>query len=360
MHSCLFAFVGGLIGALAGCSSAHIGHPGTPAPVTVQTATPVRHVFRGKIEAFGQVAADRRSALSLSLPQAGQVLAIKAIAGQHVQRGKALLQLTTDPATRSAYLHAKNALAVARSDLDRITHLHSDKLATNAQLDAARTAVSDAQAALEAQALLGGGDAVATLRAPADGVVTALPVQRGERVAAGTQLIGFTPDAALSAQLAVDPVSAPDIRVGMPVTIHPVYAAPGAPPLAATVAAIGSAVDAQTHMVDIVATFDARAPLQEGAAIAAIIHTTKEPVWAVPRSALQHDAHGNYVFQIEDGKAHRVDVTVLAPDGSPVGVAGKLDPHAAVITLGSYETADGQPVRAAAPTAPRTAGTTSR
>jgi hypothetical protein len=48
-----------------------------------------------------------------------------------------------------------------------------------------------------------------------------------------------------------------------------------------------------------------------------------------------------------------VDVKVLAPDGSPVGVAGALDPHAPVITLGSYEISDGDPVRGAPAAASR-------
>lgn len=359
-RACLLAFVAGSAWVLAACSTAHNGNPGGPAPVAVQTAMPVRHMFSDKIEAFGRLAADSRAALSLSLPQAGQILAIKVIAGQRVQRGQMLLQLGTDPATRAAYLRAQNSLALARSELDRITQLHADKLATNAQLDAARSAVSDDQTALAAQAQLGGSDAVGTLRAPADGVITALQVQRGERVAAGTNLIRFAPRAAMVAQLGVDPRVAPSIRVGMSVSIRLVYAAPGAPPLAGTVTAIGTAVDPQTHLVDVDATLDAHAPLLEGAAIAAIIHARSIEAWAVPRASLQRDAHGNYVFQIEGGKARRIDVKVLAPDGSPIGVAGALDPHAPVITLGSYETTVDQPVRAAAPAVPRATGTATR
>lgn len=344
---------------LAACSSAHNDNMDAPATVTVQTAMPVRRVFSDSIEAFGRVAADNRAALSLSLPQAGQVLSVKALAGERVQRGETLLQLSTGPATRSAYVHAQNALALARSELERTTQLHIGKLATNTQLDAARSAVADAQAALAAQAQLGGGDVVATLRAPADGVVTALHVQRGERVAAGTKLIAFAPRAALVAQLGVDPRAATDIRVGMAVAIRQVDAATGAPPLAGTVAAVGTAVDPQTHLVDIVASLDAHTPLLDGATISARIVTRKVQAWAVPRAALQHDARGTCVFQVEHGKARRVEVKVLAPAGSPVGVAGSLDAHAAVITLGSYEATDGQPV-VVAPSARHMAGGTTR
>lgn len=336
--------------ALAACSGTG-GDADAPQPaVAVDTAMPVRQTFHATVAAFGQLAADSRNALSLSLPQAGEVTATRALAGQRVRRGDVLLELATDPATRSAYLQAQTALQVARSDLARTVGLHAQKLATNAQLDAARKAVTDAQATLDAQSRLGGAQAVASLRAPADGVVTTLDVQRGQRVAAGTPLLQFMPAAALAAQLGIDPGAAGSVHTGMPVTLKPVYAARGVAPLHATVALVGDAVNPQTHLVDVLATLDARTPLPAGTAFSAGIATTPFTAWAVPRDALQNDDAGNFVLQVEDGKAKRVDVKVLASDGSPVGVVGALDAHAPVITLGSYEVADGDAVCVRSPT----------
>lgn len=346
--------------ALAACSGSG-GNAGDEQPaVEVNTVMPVRKTFHAQVAAFGQLAADSRSALSLSLPQAGEVTATEAIAGQRVKRGDALLKLTTDPATRSAYLQARSAVTVARDDLARTTRLQAEKLATNAQLDAARKAVTDAQAALDAQAKLGGEQVTALLRAPADGVVTALDVQRGQRVAAGTALLQFTPDAALAAQLGIDPGAAASVHTGMPVTLKPVYAARGVPPLHATVAMLGDAVNAQTHLIDVLATLDAKTPMPAGTALSASIATTPITAWAVPRDALQSDEQGDFVLQIEQGKARRVDVKVLAPDGSPVGVEGALDAQAPVITLGSYEVSDGDAVHASAPVGSASRGTAAR
>jgi RND family efflux transporter MFP subunit len=347
-HSRSFAFIGGLIVLLAACSSGKPNDEAQP-PVEVGTVMPVRQTFHAQVAAFGQLAADSRSALSLSLPQAGEVTATEAIAGQRVKRGDALLKLTTDPATRSTYLQAQSAVKVARDDLARTIRLQAEKLATNAQLDAARKALADAQAALDAQAKLGGEQVVAILRAPADGVVTALNVQRGQRVAAGAALLQFTADEALAAQLGIDPGAVANIRAGMPVTLTPVYAARGVPPLHATVAMIGNAVNPQTHLIDVVATLDSKPPMPAGTALSASIATTPIAAWAIPRNALQSDEQGDFVLQIEHGKAKRVDVKVLAPDGSPVGVEGAFDAQAPVITLGSYEVSDGDPVRVSAP-----------
>ena len=333
---------------LAACSSDAPGDADErPDPVAVQTARPMRETFHATVAAFGQLAADTRNALALSLPQAGRIVATAVVAGQRVARGDPLLKLETDPATRNAYLQARSALKVAEDNLVRTQHMHAEKLATNAELDAARKSLADARTALAAQARLGGASTTTTLRAPADGVVTTLDVRRGQRVAAGTLLIQFAPAASLDAQLGVDPGAAADIRPGMPVVLRPVYAARGADPLRGTVAMVGDAVDPQSHLVDIVATLDTPVALPAGTALSGVIETTPLTAWAVPRNALQSDARGSYVFQLEHGKAQRVDVKVLAPGGNPVGVAGKIDPHAPVITLGSYELSDGDAVKAA-------------
>lgn len=338
---------GALVLVLAACSGSGSDAGGAQPAVEVGTAMPARQTFHAHVAAFGQLAADSRHALSLSLPQAGEIVATEVIAGRRVQRGATLLKLATDPATRSAYLQAQSALRVAQADLARTEGMHAAKLATNAQLDASRKALSDARAALDAQTELGGAQAVVALTAPADGVVTALEVQRGQRVAAGTTLVQFTPASALAAQLGVDPQAAPSIRVGMPVAIRPVYALRDVPPWRGTVAMVGDAVNPQTHLVDLVATPDKPARFAAGTALSATIDTSDFTAWSVPRNALQNDAQGDFIYQVESGRAKRVDVKVLAPDGSPIGVEGALDPRAPVITLGSYEVSDGDPVKTA-------------
>lgn len=341
----LLAGAGGLILLAAACSPAKTPAP-PPPPIKVQAVMPARHVFHAPVAAFGQLVADSRQALSLSLPQAGQVTTLDVIAGQRVTRGTVLLELTTNPTTRSAYLQAQAGLKSAQEDLARTEHLRSENLATNGQVVAARKALIDAQATLRAQAKLGGGQPQTALKAPATGVITALTVYRGQRVAAGTGLLQFTPDAALVAQLTVDPGSVGDIKTAMAVSLNSVYAAPGVRPLRGAVALVGGAVDPLSRRVNVMVTLDAPASLPAGTALSATIHTTPIKAWAMPRDALQSDAQGSYVFQIEQGKAQRVGVKVVAPTGSPIGVDGALDPDAPVITLGSYGLSAGDAVKA--------------
>lgn len=336
--------------ALAACSSSggdESASADQKTPVAVDTAMPAQRLFHARVEAFGTLAADSRHAQTLTLPQAGQIVAAEVTPGHRVRRGQTLLKLATDPNARNAYQQSVNALNQTRDELTRTQRLHNEKLATNSQLDAARKALADAQAALDAQAKLGGAQAVTALIAPSDGVVTTLDATLGERVAAGAKLVEFTPQLALAAQLGVEPEAAARIRPGMTATITPVYAT-NARPLPGAVAVVADAVNPQTHLVDVLATIDGgnSAGLAAGAALSARIDVAQFNAWSVPRDALLNDEQGAYVFQIEQGKAHRVGVKVVSPDGDPVGVDGKLDVNAPVIALGAYELSDGDAVTA--------------
>lgn len=315
----------------------------------VAVTTPVQRAFPVYVEAFGTFAGDSRHTQSLSLAQAGQIVAVEVTSGRRVSRGQALLRVATDPALRSTYQQAQGALDLARGELDRNQRLHAEHLATNAQLAAAQKALIDAQSNLAAQARLGGAHAVETLVAPADGVVTAIAVALGERVPAGAKLVDFTPQHALSAQLGVAPEQAAKIHSGMPVLLSAVYG-DAAQPLHGHVAVVAAAVDAQSHLIDVLADVDAEqdSALASGAALSAQIEVGRQNAWAVPRNALLSDEQGHYVLQIHQDKAHRVEVEVRSPAGDPIGVDGALDAADPVITEGAYELADGDPVHARA------------
>lgn len=338
------AFICGLILLLPACSGGNQPSPETQPPVTVNAAVPLQKTFHAYVDAYGSLTGDTRHAQALTLPQAGQVVAAEVTPGRRVQKGQSLLRIATDPNAVSAYQQAVNALRQSRDELTRTQRLHDEKLATNSQLDSARKALADAQAALAAQAKLGGAQAVTTLDAPANGVVTAIDVQLGERFAAGAKLVEFTPQTGLAALLGVEPEAAAHIRAGMDVIIQPVY---GKGSLHGSVVAVADALNPQSHMVDVLATVSDASGLAAGTALSARIDTAQFPAWAVPRDALLNDEKGDYVFQIENGKAQRVDVQVVSSAGDPVGVTGKIDANAPVIALGAYELSDGDAVKTA-------------
>lgn len=344
------ALLGGVAALLSACGGPREA-PATsaPVPVPVQAVRPVRQAFPITVDAFGEWAADSGAARVLTLPQAGEVIAVHVVPGQVVQAAAPLLDLATDPATRAAFRQAEAAATLARTELADARRLAAGRLATTVQVAAARKALADAEASLAASRRLGGAADTATLRAPAAGVVTAINVRTGARIAAGMPLLQFTPADGLVARLGVSPEAATHIHPGARAWLHAVYGAAGVAPFTGSVETVGQAVDPQTHLVAVVVGAPDAGALPAGSALTARIETRRVRAWAVPRTALQQDQQGAFVYQIESGKAHRVDVQVLSPTGSPIGVSGALDPHAPVITLGSYEAAAGGAVACTMP-----------
>ncbi|HEX7341335.1 MAG TPA: efflux RND transporter periplasmic adaptor subunit [Rhodanobacteraceae bacterium] len=343
---------------LAGCS--HQASSESAPSVAVTTAMPKQQTFVNRVTAFGTAIGSPHASRRLDLAHAGQIVAVLVSDGQSVRAGQSLLKIATAPATRTAFVQARNALTLARQTLARDQHLATRHLATQAQVEAARQSVNDAKAALQAQRQLGGGKTIDTVTAPATGIITDIRVTRGQRVPANTTLATFTPAHGLIARLGVQPDQVAHLAMGMPVTLHAIYGS--LPAAKGSVSMVGHAVDPATHLVPVLVSLPATwaSRLMAGSALSAHIQTTSFVAWAVPRNALQSDAQGAYVFQIEHGKAHRVNVKVLSPGGSPVGVHGTIDPRAPVITLGSYEVADGDAVHATRRTPPHTHGAATR
>ncbi|HWU77709.1 MAG TPA: efflux RND transporter periplasmic adaptor subunit [Rhodanobacter sp.] len=340
-----------LCGLLLGCSKTtpDEDEAATPAgEVAVTTAAPVQQTFHDSIEAWGSAAGDPQHSRSISLAHGGQVTALQVAAGQNVKRGQPLLTITPDPTAHSAYQQAQTALTVARGELKRTEQLASQRLATQSQLASARKALADAQSALDAQRALGGGAASETVSAPADGVVTGLQVALGERVAANAPLLNFTPTHALLALLGVQPDDGPRLRPGMSVQLQSVYGARQT--LVGTLRMVGQSIDPQTHLLNAQVELPAAASasLIAGAPLDAQIHAADFTAWSVPRAAVLHDEHGDFLFQVEKGHAKRIDVTLRSAQGDPVGVEGSIDPKARVIVLGVYELNDGDAVRESA------------
>ncbi|MFC5580781.1 efflux RND transporter periplasmic adaptor subunit [Rhodanobacter terrae] len=339
-----------LAGSLAGCGHAAADDEDAAAPpgqVAVTTATPVRQTFHDTVEAWGSATGDPQHARTISLAHGGQVVAVKVAAGQTVKRGQPLLTVTPDPAARNTYQQAQSALTLAEGELQRTEQLAAQRLATQSQLATARKALADARTTLDAQHALGGGTSQETVAAPVDGVVTTLSVALGDRFAANAPLLGFTPAHALVAQLGVQPEDVTKLHAGMPVQLRNVYGATG---FTGTLRMIGQSVDPQSHLLSaqVELPAEASATLVAGTAVDAQIRTDDFSAWAVPRAAVLHDEHGDYLFQVEHGHAKRIDVTLRSPDGDTVGVQGALDAQAKVIVLGAYELADGDAVRESA------------
>lgn len=324
-----------------------------PAPessVAVTTATPQRQSFSETVTGYGSIQTDTRTALSLSLPQAVRVAEVRVTPGERVRAGQLLLRLQADPATRLAYQQAVQQRQLAAQTVARTRALYAQRLATQAQLEAAESGLADAEANLATQRTLGGDNRYSDLKAPGDGVVETLAVAAGDRVAAGTTLLQLAPSGGLRARIGVEPGDAARLKPDQSVQLKPAF---GGATLEGRVAQVAQAINPQTRLVEVLVTLPSTpagaAALPLGSELQASIDSSRIEAWAVPRDAVLTDDRGAYLYQIDHGKAHRVEVKLVQPDGDPVGVEGPIKRELPVVVLGAYELSDGMPVRVQKP-----------
>jgi RND family efflux transporter MFP subunit len=313
--------------------------------VLVQTQMPQRGSMSDTVVAYGIATPAINGSMTLSVQAEGRVMRIDVTAGESVRAGQSLLEFHLAAAASSSYQQAVSALELAKEEQTRTARLLDQQLATRDQLAQAGKAASDAQAALTALEAEHGGTAQQMISAPFNGVVSALPVRQGERVAAGAPLVTLTRRDGLVITVGVEPMLRRGVREGETVDLTPL--AEGEPVQQGTVSRIDRVLNPKTRLIDVEVTprEAGSAELLEGAAFRASIRTGELHGWVVPRDAVLGDEQGDYVFQVASGKALRVAVKRLGGDDERSLVDGALDPKRPLVTLGNYQLNDGAPVR---------------
>ncbi|MYM96429.1 efflux RND transporter periplasmic adaptor subunit [Duganella vulcania] len=315
--------------------------------VLVQTVKVSMQPLPLTMSVFGDIAAGKVE--SQSLPQAGQVTRMAVVAGQSVRRGDLLAVLSSDPNGLLAYEQASSALEFARHELKRQQDLLALQLSTQSQVDAAAKAAADAKAMLAAQARLNGAHGSVDLISQFDGVVVAMPVAQGDRVAPGATIVQLGRTDTLKVLLAVEPARVGELKTGMKVTLAPLQE--GAPAATSTITSIQNMIDPKTQMAGAIALLPAlaQARMAVGTHLQGVIELGSRSAWSVPRQAVLVDDQGAYLFQVAHGKARRVAVRKLIETDRVVGVEGVLDAALPVVVLGNYELQDGGAVRGGTP-----------
>ena len=293
----------------------------------------------------------------LSPPSATQVIsartseavgAIHVRAGEEVPAGAPLLQLVPDAQTAASYSVAQSALRDAEQALARTRDMLAQHLATAQQLDAARKARSDAQAALDALKAQGAAGA-STVRAPFHAIVTKVSVTRGALVAAGAALLEIAKAEDLTLRVNVTP---PQARLVAPGNRVQVASLDGLHRVVGKVARRGASVDPGTGLVPIDITVPAN-PLFAGENAQAEIAVGQIEGYVVPHAAILVNPEGKpYVVQVESGRARRVAVEVLGAQADENVVRGTaLKADQPLVLSGNYQLDDGMAVRLGGKTA---------
>jgi RND family efflux transporter MFP subunit len=308
----------------------------TPSAV-IRQVMPLRGRFDDVVVTYGQGAAGSGGSRVLTLPLDVTLTGMDVVAGQHVHVGQRLATFAPSKAAAAARIAARSSVIVAREQRDRIARLLGNHLATNDQMAQADKALHDAEATFAAQDT---PDDV--LRAPADGTVIGIETQRGALVTAGAPLMTFADGDRIGFAGGIEPVDMPRVHPGDTVALRSLS---GGVALTGRVTAVAGAVDPVSRLVDV--RVSAASPLVQGAAYRAEIAVGKLEGWRVPADAVVGDDGARAVWQVVQGKAHRVAVTVVAQRGAEALVEGPIDSSRPLATVGAAQLDEGLQVRPA-------------
>lgn len=277
-----------------------------------------------------------------SFQRDGQVSDILVEVGEQFKMGDPLLDFGASPAAVVAYEQAKSALRLAEGTRARAAELVKLKLATADQLDVAEKALSDAQLTklmLEKQGAIKPSE---ILEAPFDGVVVAIAVAKGDRIAAGATLMTLAQTDKLRLAVGIEPSDIEKVTPGLPVRL--VSPLSGRKPFKATVRSVGAAIDPKTRLVPAFMNVPRDSALA-GENVVAAIPVGEFRGWLVPRDAVGADKKSAYVFQVDEGHAKRIDVTVVGSDNDNSVLSGDINPDLKLVVWGGYQLGDGDAVR---------------
>ncbi len=313
--------------------------------VRIKEAKVVQRTVSETITVYGRVQPAPNAVRTVSLPHAGLVTRVGVRLGQRVRRGALLIELTTAPAARMEYLQARSAVGYAERELARQQRLLQEQLATQAQVDAARKALSDAHSRLKALEAQGANKERERLTAPTDGIITDLGVKQGDRVQANSTALAIATGDRLIAELGVEPEEIHLLKPGTPVTIHSVFV-PGYQ-AHSQLLEIHAMINPRTHLVDALAPIPPNQAdhLVLGSYLKADLKLDAHVGTTVPRSAVLQDERGHYVFVVVNGKAKRVHVEVGLVDDRWMEITRGLEPGQSVVSVGNYVLRDGMAVR---------------
>ena len=336
---------------LSGCRADPPAEGPPPMPVKIQVAQAV------SVDDTSEYVATLRSRGSVAImPQVeGHITSIFVRSGAHVAAGAALMQI--DPVKQQAAVSSQEdtraareaALQFARQEFERVRGLQASGIASQQDLDRAKTALDSAQADLSAvQAQV--REQQAQLRyyrvtAPAAGVVGDIPVRVGDRVTVGTLLTTVDSPGLMEVYVYVPVERAGGLRLGLPVRI---VDSTGNVVAGSHVTFVSPQVDDRTQTVLVKAGLAGSANLRSAQFIRARVvwgsrQTPTVPVLAVSRISGQHFA---FVAEEEKGGlvAKQRPIQVGEIVGNDYVVRSGVAPGDRVIVSGTQFLRDGVPV----------------
>ncbi len=287
-----------------------------------------------------------------------RVTSLKVDVGQEVKRGQLLLELDhrsldSDLRQADASLNeAKAGLQLANINFNRGQLLSKSQLISASALDELRAGVVQAQARLATTQAVRDGVQLkrdfASLRAPADGIISKRLVQPGQVVMAGAELLRMIRDGRLEWRAELNETDLARVQTGAVVRLQ---TADGKT-VDGVVRAVSPGLDAGTRTGTLFADLPNPGNLKSGTFLEGRILVGASQALMVPSaSVIQRDGH-SYVFKVDANNiAKLVRVSSGISDQGYIEILDGLKAGEAVVETGAGLLSDGDRVRVVTKTA---------
>ena len=343
-----------LVALLAAC-----GKPPEPQPEVRPVRTLVISALPTKLmnTYAGDVRARYESVLGFRV--GGKIAQRLVDVGADVKKGQELFRLDASDlqlqsSAADAQLNsAKAEFSMAQSDLDRYRDLSKKGYVSKSELDRAEMHFKSAQAAVNsvtAQKQQSDNQrGYSSLRADADGVVTAVLAEAGTVVAPGTPVVKVSQHGALEVATTVPEDQIGRVRVGMPVTVS--VWVDGKTQVDGSVREVASVADPLTRTYPVRVTLPQAPPsMRLGMTASVSIPLATPPLIHVPSSAIVSRSQEVGVWVLNPVlKVRFQPLQIAGVEGNDLLVAAGLKPGDEVVTAGAPLLTEGQQVKRLAP-----------
>lgn len=296
-----------------------------------------------RVEAVGTARA--RSSATIYPETAGEVTAVNFEAGDHVDKGDVLVQLEAR-AERLAVDEAEVALRDAQRTIDRYNRASTPGVIAGNEMDRAQAAYDTAKVQLDIAR-----DALArrTIRAPFAGHVGLTDIDPGARITASTEITRLDARDTLFVDFPVPEQTFGRIGAGDIFEVEP-FSDPSQT-YKAEVLTVDSAIDATTRAFTVRAAIDnTNDRLRPGMSFRIGFNLPGQRYPAVPEESILWGGDGAYLWQVKDGRADRVPVTIVSRDAGMVLVKADLPEGTWIVEQGVQKVRQGTPVETPART----------
>ena len=340
INALFYAFFVGLVATLVGCSKKR--EPvATPAENLPAASVRVQRIEAVKQPAMEEVVGTVQPKLQavIEAKVSGRITRLPATLGQPVKQGDVLVELAIQEI--QARLDQANAtFHQAELDFNRVSNLHKQTAATQAELDTAQARYNVAKAAVaEAEAMSG----YAKILAPFDGAVARKLADEGDLAMPGKPLLELEGRAGLRLVADVPSLLAGHVLPEAKLTVR-VDTAPE--PITGTVAEIAPAAEPSSRTVRVKVDLPAVAGVRSGQFGRLAVPVSEEAFLFVPPAALVRRGQLEIVFVAAEGKAQLRLVRSGKQMEQGIEILSGLAPGEEIVVEGAALLRDGQPLRA--------------